>query len=199
MEAISETLRGLGLGPSNGFANLCVFPLLAVEPRPRDYLTLGEALERGTVVVTEISEGGSVPELLLDNRGDTKVLLLDGEDLLGAKQDRVLNISILVGAQHKVKIPVSCVEHGRWRRNSASMRSGSSVLSPLSRSQSTSEVSVSLSLTGMRRSNQGRVWSDVDTTRSLVCDSDTSALADVYEQQGSRLDEYLRGVRMMPD
>lgn len=200
MQAIAETLRGLGLGPASGFVNLRVYPLLAPGLRARDYLTLAEALERGTVVVTEISEGGSVPELLLDNRGDAKVLLLDGEDLIGAKQNRVLNISILVGAKRKVKIPVSCVEHGRWRRSSAGMRSGESVLSPLSRSYSASEVSVSMSLTGMRRSNQGRVWSDVDTTlRTFVCDSDTGALSDIYEQQRSRLDEYVRSVRVVRD
>jgi hypothetical protein len=200
MQAIADTLQGLGVGPASGCANLCVYPLLAPAARPRDYLTLAEALERGTAVVTEISEGGSVPELLLENRGDSKVLLLDGEDLVGAKQNRVLNVSILVGGRRKVKIPVSCVEHGRWRHTSARMRTGDSVLSPLSRSYTSSEVSTSLSRTGLRRSDQSRVWSDVDTTlRTLVCDSSTGALADVHEQRRARLDEYVRAVHRVPD
>ena len=59
-------------------------------------------------------KGGSVPDLLVENRGDVRVLFLEGEELIGAKQNRILNTSVLVAAHTKVKIPVSCVERGRW-------------------------------------------------------------------------------------
>jgi len=55
---------------------------------------------------------GSVPDLLVDNRGDVRVLFLEGEELIGAKQNRILNTSVLVPAHSKIKIPVSCVEPG---------------------------------------------------------------------------------------
>jgi len=42
---------------------LAVLPILADLPAGPDYLTLGEALAAGTLTITEISEGGSVPEL----------------------------------------------------------------------------------------------------------------------------------------
>jgi hypothetical protein len=41
-------------------------------------------------------------------------LLLDGEQLVGAKQNRIPNMIVLVAAQTEVTIPVSCVEQGRW-------------------------------------------------------------------------------------
>ena len=66
------------------------------------------------LTVQEVSEGGSVPELLVDNMGDIRVLFIEGEELVGPKQNRILNTSILVAAKSKTKIPVSCVEHGRW-------------------------------------------------------------------------------------
>ncbi len=55
-----------------------------------EYLTLDEALAAKTATVTEVSESGSVPELYFQNEGDLPVLLLDGEELVGAKQNRVL-------------------------------------------------------------------------------------------------------------
>ena len=69
------------------------------------------------------SDAGSVPELAVTNPLDANVLLYDGEELLGAKQNRILNVTVLVGAQSTLAIPVSCVEEGRWSRSSASFAS----------------------------------------------------------------------------
>ena len=53
----------------------------------------------------------------MSNPLDEAVLLYDGEELVGAKQNRILNVSVLVGAGAKMPIPVSCVEQGRWARS----------------------------------------------------------------------------------
>jgi hypothetical protein len=52
------------------------------------------------------------------NRGPEPVLIIDGEELVGAKQNRVVNLTILVAAQSALTIPVSCVEAGRWTARS---------------------------------------------------------------------------------
>ena len=60
-------------------------------------------------------------------RSTSKVLLYDGEELVGAKQNRILNVTVLVGAGAKLPIPVSCVEQGRWAgARSRSTRPGTS-------------------------------------------------------------------------
>ncbi len=69
---------------------------------------------KGLVTVTEVSQSGSVPELKVVNKADVPVLLLDGEELAGAKQNRVLNTTILLMEHSETIIPVSCTEHGRW-------------------------------------------------------------------------------------
>ncbi len=55
--------------------------------------------------VTEVSEAGSVPFLQVANGADRPLLLLDGEELIGAKQNRILNTTVLVAARTEVTIP----------------------------------------------------------------------------------------------
>jgi hypothetical protein len=66
-----------------------------------EYLLSDEAIAAGSLTVEEIGEGGSVPNLLVSYDGDCRVLFLEGEELKGAKQNRVLNTSVLVAAQSK--------------------------------------------------------------------------------------------------
>ena len=77
-----------------------------------EWLTLAEAGDR--VQVTEIDEAGSVPNLKVANMADRPLLLLDGEELVGAKQNRILNTTVLVAARTETTIPVRCIEQGRW-------------------------------------------------------------------------------------
>ena len=117
MELILEAVGGARIGEPACYKNLAVFPLFGSRLRQADYLTLDEALEQKCSEVTEVSEGGSVPELKFVNSGARPVFLLDGEQLIGAKQNRVLNLSILVAGGKTIIIPVSCVEAGRWRHS----------------------------------------------------------------------------------
>ena len=110
MERIINTVNGIRVGEAKSFRNLTIFPLFGSGIKGGGYLTLDEALALKCSVVTEVSEGGSVPELKFVNSGDKPVFLLDGEELIGAKQNRILNLSILVPAGKTLIIPVSCVE-----------------------------------------------------------------------------------------
>ena len=88
-----------------------------------DYLLSDEAQEVCTV--REVSKEGKVGEVLVENTGERPVLLLEGEILCGAKQDRVVRSSVLVTAGSQVVVPVYCVERGRWSGSSASLKTGS--------------------------------------------------------------------------
>lgn len=75
---------------------------------------LDAALTQGSGRVTEVSAGGHIPELRFVNYGDWPVLLLDGEKLIGAKQNRILNLTLLAPAHKTILILVSYVEVGHW-------------------------------------------------------------------------------------
>lgn len=97
---------------------LSIFPLFDGALAPVEYVLSDEGIGSGAVCVEEVSEAGSVPDRLVENKGNIRVLFLEGEELIGAKQNRILNTSVLIAAGTKIKIPVSCVEQGRWRYRS---------------------------------------------------------------------------------
>lgn len=102
------------VGARQSHKNMTIYCLLAAEESTVDFVTLDEALDKGFLSITELDDTGSVPELRVTNKSDRKVLMLDGEKLVGAKQNRVLNVTVLIAAQSETIIPVSCVEQGRW-------------------------------------------------------------------------------------
>jgi hypothetical protein len=112
VKPLAQALCDLIPGAPVTHGALTVFPLLAGERPEPGWLTLAEAGE--AVTIEEVSEGGDVPTLRLTSAAGCPVLLLDGEELIGAKQNRILNTTVLVAAHSHLTIPVSCVEQGRW-------------------------------------------------------------------------------------
>ena len=123
---MTTNLPDVGVGNPIRYQALAIFPLFSKGDGGVDYLLSDEAIQAGSLTVEEVSEGGSVPYLLVTNKGDSRVLFLEGEELRGAKQNRVLNTSVLIAAHSKTPIPVSCVEQGRWRYRSRQFVSGDS-------------------------------------------------------------------------
>src|SRR5687768_15849116 len=97
-----DRLQQLEIGPSRVAGGLQILGLYWTPSQPVNYLTLDEALSSGQFEVSEVTEGGSVPTLAVFNKADTLVFLMAGEQLVGAKQNRVLNASILVPAQSQI-------------------------------------------------------------------------------------------------
>jgi hypothetical protein len=185
------TFPAVRVGQPLRYQSLAVFPLFTPQTTPLDYWLSDEGIGRGTVTVEEVSETGSVPELMVENKGDVRVLFLEGEQLVGAKQNRVLNTSVLIAAKSKIKIPVSCVEQGRWRYRSAQF--GSSGTHSPSKLRYCLKESVTKSLRESRghSSDQGRVWAEVARQQSsLGTSSGTVAMEDTFSAYQDRLAEF---------
>ena len=200
MNHIQSALSQLSLGQPQSFANMAVFPLIARHAEVPDYLVLEEALNADVGRVTEITEGGSVPELAFENDATARVLLVDGEQLVGARQNRILNISILVPAGKKITIPVSCCEQGRWAYSGGrNFSSGDSDLFARAKARKMLRVSESMRSRGDRRSDQSEIWADIaQKSTNLNVSSETGAMADLYDQHHQRLDGYVGAFRLEP-
>jgi hypothetical protein len=196
---IKNYLVSLKIEAPQQHKNMTVFPLLTPLDGGPDYMTLKEALEKSHLLVTEVSSGGSVPELKVANKAAVPVLLLDGEELIGAKQNRVLNTTILINEKSELVIPVSCTEKGRWAYVSPAFRDSDTVMSPSLRKEKARTVATSLSSTGQYRSDQGTVWQRIDELAGKADTvSRTGAMKDIYEQKKKDLDEYLQAFRYVP-
>ncbi len=114
MAQMKEFFNEIKVGAKQNHKNMTLYCLLSAHDAPVDFLTLDNALANDALIITEVTEGGSVPELKVSNKSEINVLLLDGEKLVGAKQNRVLNTTILIAPRSETNIPVSCVEQGRW-------------------------------------------------------------------------------------
>ena len=195
---LAATLAAVTLGPELVVDNLTMFPLLraAAARAPLDYSVLDEALAAGVVEITEVSEQGSVPELKFVNRGPKPVLLVDGEELLGAKQNRIVNLTILVAANSELTIPVSCVEAGRWRSRSRSFTSAARTQFATGRAKRMASVSMSLLARGDRMSDQAEVWDGIaEKSARLGAPSPTSAMESIFSTHADSLDSFVSGCR----
>ncbi|MEP7324794.1 MAG: DUF6569 family protein [Gemmatimonadota bacterium] len=196
-------LRDLALAIRTGEpvhqGNLTMIPLYGPALLEPDYLTLGESLETGLVSITEASEAGSVPQLRAENRGPRPVLLVDGEELVGAKQNRILNLSILLPGHRVTDIPVSCVEQGRWGYRSRHFSDSDNPLYPSARRQKVADVSLSIQH-GDRVANQSALWSDIERKRRRHgTASETGAMGDIYQSQHARIRDYLQAFSARPE
>ena len=156
---------------------IVVTPLFPKRDPVTEYVTLDDALPQG-LRVREVDESGSVPELVVENPLEARVLLYDGEELVGAKQNRILNVSVLVEAKTTLTIPVSCVEEGRWSRVSPSFASGSHIShGQLRRRKAEAQAAQPLA----RGVAQGVVWDALyEKALHMSVDSPTGASSDLY-------------------
>lgn len=196
MNPVTQALQGLSIGEPQHFRNLTAFPLLNPAAGKADYVTLSEAVVAGSAQITEVSEGGSVPHLMLANRGDTKVLILDGEELIGAKQNRIANLTILADARSETMLPVSCVEHGRWSYRSRDFQVSPRAMFHRARAAKADALSRNLKATGTYGADQGQVWDNIAAKQSRMrVDSPTSAMSDMFDSHEERVEDYAQRFR----
>lgn len=189
---ITSYLSELKLGELQIFRNMAVAPLFTSLHGGPDYGLLGEAIDATQLTITELDQSGSVPELKVVNTFPRPILLLDGEELVGAKQNRVLNTSILLKANSETVIPVSCTEQGRWRYTSTNFADSDVIMSHRSRATKTLTVTGSLRAGRGYSSDQMRVWADINTLHGEAgTASRTLAMRDVYTAKTDELEPYL--------
>lgn len=194
---LAEPLR---VGAPDVCGPLAVFPLFGPSPG-LEYVAFAQATTLG-VTVKELAGGASVNDLLVVNPSPMNVLLYEGEEVLGAQQNRTFDVTVLVAAATQLQVPVSCVERGRWdgtRGGEAFSPAPQAAYPELRRLKNrAARERVSMSLDA--RANQSEVWSDIaHKSARMAAASRTDAMHDIYETRRERLDEFADTVRLHDD
>ena len=199
MHPLKSALSSLTLGDPQSWKGLTLFPLLSDVPSSLRYLMLADGLRDGLVTVKEVSRAGSVPDLAVENRSKLPVLILDGEELVGAKQNRVANLTMLIPAQHTVVIPVSCVEQGRWDYERDDFVVTEQLQYARGRTERLASVLHSLAETGERVSDQAQVWHSIAAKAAAMdAASPSGAMSSIFERHAAALDQYVRSLNALP-
>ena len=198
--SFEDTLGKFEIGKIQSYGSVSLIPLFSSLANNISYRTLSEALFENKIHISEVTQGGSVPELMVENSADYPVLLLDGEELQGAKQNRVLNTTVLIKEHSKTIIPVSCTEHGRWSYNSNVFSDSGVVMSRSARMKKNVSVSYSLRQGDSFRSDQGEIWDEIHKMSSKRnFESPTSAMKDIFEYSREDMAGYLESFLLQED
>ncbi|NQT15057.1 MAG: HIRAN domain-containing protein [Planctomycetes bacterium] len=195
---MQELLNKVTIGEPIHHHNLTMFPLAWPEQQEPPYSLLATAIESGEAVVEEVDEDGEVPNLTVANHSDRPILIPEGEILIGAKQNRVVNVTVLVASKSTLKVPVSCVEQGRWQYRTRQFESAFCA-PPSLRSKKMRAVHETRASRGTAEGDQGEVWEEVDACLDgLGVESETASLTDGFEAADEKLQEY-RDRLQLPD
>ena len=163
--------------------NVAVTPIKTPINHNVDLLTLKKGFELDLVSVKEC-EHSTVNTIIVENKSVVPLLLVDGEEIVGGDQNRIMDASILIAPQSEMKVPVNCTEHGRW-----------GFKSEFKQSEHIANYRTRLAKHHAFRSNgsvQQAVWDSIDeleTSRSFS--SPTQAMSESYENAKADLDEFL--------
>jgi hypothetical protein len=177
----------LELGQALSHGALRVFPLLG-EDAADEFISLDQALPLG-FRLEELPEG-DVNNLLAINPTPKAVLLLDGQAVLGARQNRIFDGSFVVAPGTEAMVGVCCIERGRWEsgRQREAFRSAAHFADP--RVRTAQRVTRAAEPDGTQRSHQGAVWESIDgliaSSKTVTC---TASLADVQVSHAELAEE----------
>ena len=152
------------------------------------YITLSEGLKLNQIQVNEVSESGNVPQLSIQNKSNFPCFVMDGEELIGAKQNRITNSSFLIAPHSSSIIPVSCVEQNRWNYNSRNFSASENIIFNKGRKEKFQDIHQGHNY----QADQSRVWSNIqDKMSNLDAMNDTSSMNKIYKSKKSELEDYV--------
>lgn len=199
-ETLFNFLNSLKFGAVQTSENLSVVPIFQSNGRTLKFISLDSAIKKGYVEIKEVSSSGSVPDLLLINNSDYFVFILHGEELLGAKQNRIVNTSMLINKYTKVNIPVSCVERGRWNYVSKNFITSDYIVPAELKKRTMFAAKESLKRNLGYRADQSEVWEHIDElSHKTKVVSRTSALHDVEKTFEQKYDELINDFKILPE
>src|SRR3989344_3445270 len=173
MNEIKNRINGLELGNAQQYKNMAVLPLIGKSSN-LDYLVFSDALNSGL----SVRETGDVSTLHFTNKTGNEVLILQGEYVMGGKQNRMVATNVCMSKNFDGPVPVRCVEHFRWQGDVGTrFRSVDTI--------ATKKVAFAAAI------GQQEVWDEVaDLAQEHCVSAPTFDMGEVFQQKKSDTGEY---------
>lgn len=160
--------------------SLVIEPIIAIKGFDdtilEELLDIDTAFSKGLVSIKEVSTGGAVEEVLIGNHASAPLVIFEGQGLEGAKQNRVVQKTVVIPAESTIAVPVNCVERGRWRYTSNEFRPASFRAGPSVKMSKASAMKMSVG------SIQSEVWREVsELSERLTSYSASEDLGEILE------------------
>lgn len=179
-------LKHLSLAKRQNYENITVVPILSDTDTPFDVLDLKKGLKMGLVTIGEC-DNSNIEQVKLKNNSISPLILLDGEEIAGSLQNRIISQTMIIAPKSEIKIPVNCSEKGRNTYKSEFHYSNYMANSNTRRKK----------VYNKNKLRQNVVWSSIDDLEKdkNTC-SKTNALRDSYEKNKYDIDSYLKHFKM---
>jgi len=172
------------------YKNISIIPITSKNELDKDILTLKKGLNLGIVEIKEC-EHSTVSHVSVTNNAVTPLILIDGEEIIGAKQNRIMNKTILIPPKTTMSIPVSCTERGRWSYKTPTFKSSDYIANSITRQQKSKELIFS-------ETCQDTVWNSIDRLEDKISHkSNTSAMSESYETSRKNQNNYLKHFKIV--
>ena len=188
--AVLDTLKHAVISGRQQWGSLEVFHLQWPVGNGPAYVTLDEAMGSHWIEIAESTESGQVSQIKIINHSEHMIFLMAGEHLVGCKQNRVLNSSIMVPPKAEMPLPVTCVERGRWGYSSRAFSSANTSSYYGLRAMISGHAYKGYQSSGMPISDQREVWGEVSRKiDAMGSPSRSDAMQDVYRNCEAKLKE----------
>ena len=126
--------------------------------KPKNLKSIDQLLDEDLVSIEEIGLDGRVEEVNVKNFSKDFLFVADGEAIVGAKQNRIAERSVVVAPYFSQRIPVKCVEQYRWGyKEGTEFAKSDFVLHPKAR-----EEKAELLKKGENNKIQNAVWNNIE-------------------------------------
>ena len=169
--------------------NVAIVPIKTPVNHKIDLLTLKKGFELGLVIVQEC-EHSTVNTIIVANKSVVPLLLIDGEEIVGGDQNRIIDATILIAPESKMKVPVNCTEHGRW-----------GFKHKFKQSENIANIQTRVAKIHAHRNHgsaQKAVWDSIEELEmSRDFSSPTQAMSESYENAKADLGEFLNAFKVV--
>lgn len=187
-----KELEKIEVGEPVFIKNLLLYPLHS-DGNGIKAFSLEEAIREGKARIEE-KDGGKIDEVIFKNLSEEKIFALDGEEIIGALQNRVTNTAFFAEEKSTFSLPVTCVEERRWKGKEKIFSPGEISFATL-RAVLCKTTTQSLYKKKSFSSDQSLIWETVKKTlNTFRIKSSTLSMHDTYTSLKSEIEKYIESI-----